>query len=276
MVWYQVVLLILGIVIFVISFIIPEKHSAFVNRKEEEKKFNDSVDAKMKEALSLLEERVDEHIEDAVSKAERSLERVSNEKIMAVNEYSDTVLGDIHKNHEEAVFLYSMLDDKYTNLKDTAVSVEQTTREAKDAVNQIKKVQADVLVTMETVHEREESFENTERTEDVPAAEDRTDEPDDLEEIVQALEQFAQGIPREIPDKKEEKEKKEKKSSATRNGNNKQKKQRNVPEVHSSDVFGNNNERILAMHKQGKSNVAIAKELGLGVGEVKLVIDLFR
>lgn len=273
MVWYQVVLLILGIVIFVISFIIPEKHSAFVNRKEEEKKFNDSVDAKVKEALSLLEERVDEHIEDAVSKAERSLERVSNEKIMAVNEYSDTVLGDIHKNHEEAVFLYSMLDDKYTNLKDTAVSVEQTTREAKDAVNQIKKVQADVLVTMETVHEREESFENTERTEDVPAAEDRTDEPDDLEEIVQALEQFAQGIPRDIPDKKEDKEKK---SSATRNGNNKKKKQRNVPEVHSGDVFGNNNERILAMHKQGKSNVAIAKELGLGVGEVKLVIDLFR
>ncbi len=39
---------------------------------------------------------------------------------------------------------------------------------------------------------------------------------------------------------------------------------------------GNNNERILELHKQGKSNVSIAKELGLGVGEVKLVIDLFE
>ena len=39
---------------------------------------------------------------------------------------------------------------------------------------------------------------------------------------------------------------------------------------------GNNNERILELHNQGKSNVAIAKELGLGVGEVKLVIDLFE
>ena len=29
------------------------------------------------------------------------------------------------------------------------------------------------------------------------------------------------------------------------------------------------------MHEEGKSNMAIAKELGLGVGEVKLVIDLF-
>jgi DNA-binding NarL/FixJ family response regulator len=38
----------------------------------------------------------------------------------------------------------------------------------------------------------------------------------------------------------------------------------------------NNNDRILALHKEGKSNMAIAKELGLGVGEVKLVIDLFK
>lgn len=38
----------------------------------------------------------------------------------------------------------------------------------------------------------------------------------------------------------------------------------------------NKNERVLALHKQGKSNVAIAKELGLGVGEVNLIIDLFK
>ena len=38
----------------------------------------------------------------------------------------------------------------------------------------------------------------------------------------------------------------------------------------------NSNEEILRLHKEGKSNVAIAKELGLGVGEVKLVIDLFE
>ena len=38
----------------------------------------------------------------------------------------------------------------------------------------------------------------------------------------------------------------------------------------------NNNERILEMHRQGRSTVEIAKELGLGVGEVKLVIDLYK
>jgi hypothetical protein len=30
------------------------------------------------------------------------------------------------------------------------------------------------------------------------------------------------------------------------------------------------------MHKEGMANVDIARELGLGVGEVKLVINLFK
>ena len=38
----------------------------------------------------------------------------------------------------------------------------------------------------------------------------------------------------------------------------------------------NHNERILALHQQGLSNVEIARELGLGLGEVKLVIGLFK
>ena len=42
------------------------------------------------------------------------------------------------------------------------------------------------------------------------------------------------------------------------------------------DFKENNNDRILRLHKEGVSNVDIAKELGLGVGEVKLVINLFK
>ena len=50
-----------------------------------------------------------------------------------------------------------------------------------------------------------------------------------------------------------------------------------VPELSGiTDDGSNNNEKILEMHRQGKSNVAIAKALGLGVGEVNLVIDLFE
>jgi len=38
----------------------------------------------------------------------------------------------------------------------------------------------------------------------------------------------------------------------------------------------NHNQMILEKYREGKSAVEIAKELGLGVGEVKLVIGLFR
>ena len=40
--------------------------------------------------------------------------------------------------------------------------------------------------------------------------------------------------------------------------------------------MGSNKEKILALHQEGKSNMAIAKSLGLGIGEVKLIIDLFE
>lgn len=50
----------------------------------------------------------------------------------------------------------------------------------------------------------------------------------------------------------------------------------NIQFTNGRDSGRNSNERILELHKAGKSNMAIAKELGLGIGEVKLVIDLFE
>ena len=40
--------------------------------------------------------------------------------------------------------------------------------------------------------------------------------------------------------------------------------------------ISNNNQMILDLYAKGKSNIEIAKELGLGIGEVRLVIDLFN
>jgi hypothetical protein len=38
----------------------------------------------------------------------------------------------------------------------------------------------------------------------------------------------------------------------------------------------NHNEKILMLHQQGVPDVEIARDLGLGLGEVKLVIGLFK
>ena len=48
------------------------------------------------------------------------------------------------------------------------------------------------------------------------------------------------------------------------------------PVVDERQAIANRNEAILALHRLGNTDVQIAKDLGLGVGEVRLVIDLFK
>lgn len=209
----EIVLLILGVIIFTASFIIPERNGKIDDSalKAGEEKVKEIVDEQMKEAKEKLQDAVDETLTYAVEKSERSLERVSNEKISAVSEFSETVLQDIHKSHQEVMFLYDMLHDKQKNLRETAKEVDRTSAIAKETKNE-------------------------------------------LENAVKLYqEELVQEPPAPEPNQAE------------------------LPEVDVENVSGaNNNEKILEMHKQGKSNMAIARELGLGVGEVKLVIDLFE
>lgn len=204
----EVILLVVGGIIFVASFVIPEKKNEVSKQTKEIAK--DEISAMVNQEMENVRTHVDDVVEEAVTyameKTERSLERISNEKIMAVNEYSETVLSEIHKNHEEAMFLYDMLNSKHTNIKNTVSEVNRTMKEAEKTVTVIQNQQPD--------------------------------------------EQIKEQI-KEPPE--EEK-----------------------PNLQDEDKSNNNNERILALYNQGKSKVAIAKELGLGVGEVKLVVDLFH
>ncbi|MCR5233333.1 MAG: hypothetical protein K6E53_05435 [Lachnospiraceae bacterium] len=88
----------------------------------------DGMNLKVKEAT-------ESSIEYAMEKAERGLEKISNEKIMAVSEYSNTIMEEINKSHKEVMFLYDMLTDKQTDLKNTVRKAEATAREVEDAGN---------------------------------------------------------------------------------------------------------------------------------------------
>ena len=98
-----------------------------------------------------------------------------------------------------------------------------------------------------------------------------------LKEIPVANEEKADDIVKQLDVIKNSKNKK----STTRKKTSKVKENEapdlNIGTISSKKDGGrNSNERILQLHNEGKSNVAIAKELGLGIGEVKLVIDLFE
>ncbi|MCH5281016.1 MAG: hypothetical protein J1E61_06055 [Lachnospiraceae bacterium] len=227
----EIVLLFLGIVVFAASFFIPEKAKETDEKTLElgEEKVKEIITEQMKEAKEQLRDAVDETVSYAVEKSERSLERVSNEKITSVSEFSETVMEDIHKSHQEVMFLYDMLHDKQKNLQETVKAADQTNERAKETKNELETVVQEAAM-VEPIIEKADSFQPI-PVPRVPAA----------GSTVRIIEPVTEEKPKE-----------------------------------EMEQSGNNNEKILEMHKQGKSNVAIAKELGLGVGEVNLVIDLFE
>ncbi|MCM1189545.1 MAG: DUF6115 domain-containing protein [bacterium] len=233
----EIILLVAGGIIFILSFLIPEKKSTASGRTESlaREEISELVKQEMESVRNHVDDVVEESVAYAMEKTERSLERLSNEKIMAVNEYSDTVLAEIHRNHEEAMFLYDMLNSKHTNLKNTVSEVNRTVKEAEEKVTGFRKLAPEVLAqnAVKTVGKAEEAAvpsEEQSRRKEKPA--ERMPEPE-LQNGAGARQDAGAG-------------------------------------------GGNSNERILRLHRQGKSKVAIARELGLGVGEVKLVIDLFQ
>lgn len=262
----EIVLLLIGGAVFVLSFILPAK------KEEMSKEVKDAamdeiktmIEDEMSGAKSRIEDIVDETVTYSIEKTERALERVSNEKIIAVNEYSDTVLEEINKSHKEVMFLYDMLNDKQQNLQDTVTAATQTAKAVKDSVlaaseeeNKFSELKVPVVRVVPSSIDTEREMDR----EDLQAG-----YVDDVAAIVEEVkEERTQGL---------SKTSKAKASKAERKSPVKSPDISFMPSA--SKAGKNNNERILELHAMGKSNVAIAKELGLGIGEVKLVIDLFE
>lgn len=255
----ELALLILGIIVFVASFIVPETMRDIDGEaaKFSEDKVKEIVDSQMKDAKEKLQDAVDETVSYAIEKSERSLERISNEKITAVSEFSETVLSDINKNHQEVMFMYDMLHDKQKNLKETAIQVDKTNAMAKETKTELE------LVTKQI---QEETL-----SEQLP---DMTDFADFGEADASDTTVVTQENNFELLDLGKAAPKRKKRASKSKS--EKIIEPVAIPVIAGGESEGNNNDRILELHKKGKSNIAIAKELGLGVGEVNLVIDLFE
>lgn len=251
----EIILFIIGGLLFVAGFVVPARKEGV---SEETKTLaKNEIEALAAREMEGIKGHVEDVVEEAVGytmeKTERSLERLTNEKIMAVSEYSDTVLQEIHRNHEEVMFLYDMLNSKHANLKHTVTEIhktvkeaEETTKEAEAVVSTIQKLAPETLQVdeLQAIGKKQETDRNSDR-------------------------QINVADHREISGE----------------GNKDTDREKHTDHGVSMDISftgdaegdGRNcNERILEMYKQGRSKVAIAKELGLGVGEVKLVIDLYR
>ena len=212
----EISLIIIGLIFIVVSFFLQEKLSQkdidqITSLSDRELKI--IVEKQLKNADSKVEDAVDEKLEEIMAASERVMERTSNEKIMAISEYSDTVLESMNKTHNEIMFLYSMLNDKHKELTDLAGELSSLPNTLKSVTPEVQKRYEETVSFVESQVEKAE--------------------PMQKEELLEAA-------------------------------------------VTMTDSERNHNDDILFLHSAGKSDVDIAKELGLGLGEVKLVIGLYK
>lgn len=279
----EIALLIVGVVIFVLSFFLPggnnkkSKKELEIERAEIQRLIEQEVDT-MKLSVG---EATTETVDNAVYKAERSLEKVSNEKIMAVNEYSQTILEEINKNHQEVMFLYDMLKDKHTDLTNEVRRADATAREIESLSNNALVAQRGLQQEINAISVTQKGLTDKQRAIfDALPNDNAKASTDNLQplpvQVVSPQESVVinpvmEPIVNQIAEKKTEVVDMlsgAKFASGDEAGA--------APTVSKAVEPVNNNQRILSLHQQGMSTVDIARELKLGVGEVKLVIDLFK
>lgn len=224
---FNYVLIAVGLILVAASFFVSERLDEKLNGKEPEagSQGKDVWTEKDEKAVSeRIETILSEKSEETVVRADDELSQISNEKIMAVSEFSDQILEKMEQNHSEVIFLYNMLGEKEEEIKrlvNKPVTVKEVPVKAEEALK--KETEADDAK--------------------------KTEAPSQMEGVLgqEAVSMAAT----------------EKKASASEN------KSQETEDV-------NQNDRILGLHKEGKTVLEISRELGLGQGEVKLVIDLFQ
>ncbi len=282
---FEVVLLLCGIICVAVSFIMGDSKK----KNKDDKDYDANLTEEQKEDIRRqVTDIIDEEMLNASEKTEVSLDKISNTKILEMNEYADNILGEINRNHNEAVFLYDMLNDKAKEVKSTVKDVNVTKK-------QVEKIQAEVTSAAanpeednayadksgdKSQHRSEHEFRSMTpeivREIDMPVTSEYDDsQENDLygtggadindgmdmvspQELMAVSQMLGQDIQQNIQQNIQT-------VSAQDNG------------MHDNGTHGlNRNDEILSMYESGMDSRQIAKELNLGIGEVRLVIDLYK
>ena len=243
----EIILLLVGCVFMIGSFFISEKlSSSELNKIAElsEDELKKIIEREVNNAGTQMDDVIGQKIEEAGEQAERVMEKESNEQIMQIHEYSETVMESMKKTHDEIMFLYSMLNDKHTEMTSMTGDLQRLAADIRNlqenlsakAGTSIRKPVAESHVVQQPVMKQNAVVQPMTETIDVqPEPEVQVNRFQEIQE----------------PEQKTEK-----------------------PET--ADAQGMSNDMILKLYEQGLSKVEIAKQLGRGLGEVNLVIELYK
>ena len=282
-----IICLIIGVGCIGASFFIKEK--ADIDNHEKEKiaeeirgraLSEDSVKKVMTRVEKGFSEKLSAISEDKLGGFADKMSEIANDKMLAINDMSGQLMEKIEQNHKEVIFLYDMLNEKSDYLKDFSAKIDGLRHELEREEERIKALNNDLDDKMIKVKEvrqtviakpvapvevkQEKSRRVPTGIEQAKAAIKPAEVPAQAKNLVK-MKKEVEDIPSDINDIFDTDERDIFKDAE-------------VPEIDLSPEITeelSTNDKILKMHSEGKSVMEISKELGMGQGEVQLILGLY-
>ena len=289
-----IICLIIGVGCIGASFFIKEK--ADINNHEKEKIVEeirgralseDSVKKVMARVEKGFSEKLSAISEDKLGGFADKMSEIANDKMLAINDMSGQLMEKIEQNHKEVIFLYDMLNEKSDYLKDFSAKIDGLRHELEREEDRIKALNNDLDDKMIKVKEvrqtviakpvapvevkQEKSRRVPTGIEQAKAAIKPAEVPAQAKKLVK-MKKEVEDIPSDINDIFDTDERDIFKDAEVPEITEE------IDEIDLSPELTeelSTNDKILKMHSEGKSVMEISKELGMGQGEVQLILGLY-
>lgn len=289
-----IICLIIGVGCIGASFFIKEK--ADIDNHEKEKiaeeirgraLSEDSVKKVMTRVEKGFSEKLSAISEDKLGGFADKMSEIANDKMLAINDMSGQLMEKIEQNHKEVIFLYDMLNEKSDYLKDFSAKIDGLRHELEREEERIKALNNDLDDKMIKVKEvrqtviakpvahvevkQEKSRRVPTGIEQAKAAIKPAEVPAQAKNLVK-MKKEVEDIPSDINDIFDTDERDIFKDAEVPEITEE------IDEIDLSPELTeelSTNDKILKMHSEGKSVMEISKELGMGQGEVQLILGLY-
>ncbi len=274
MVGLEIGLVVVGILIFVGSFFITEKLSSSDMQeitKISKDEIKNIVAKEVAKSDEVIDERLNMRLDDAVNDFALRTDDEYVSKMNHMNEYSENVLKTMEKTNNEIVFIHSMLSDKQEAVSEMTTQLDITKSQLlqlkKDVDEKIEELKAQYDANIKL--QKEQEF--------VSGIEASNVESETVKSFGDELRDRIDEDESDVPD-----ELKEAIKFASSKGGEELRLDEMLANSESSDNNADDNTmsateaEIIKLHKEGFSEIEIAKQFGKGIGEIKLILGLYN
>lgn len=288
--------MIAGIALIGASFIIKEGSGIDTREKE---KIAEEIRSKalsaesLKNVMNKVEKdftgKLSDIAEDKLVSSADHMAEITNNKMLAINEMSGQLIEKIEQNHKEVIFLYDMLNEKSDNLKDFSAKVDGLRKELESEEKRIKALNHDLDDKIVKVKEVRQTV-ITKSANTAPTHKEKQQLTSTNVEKVKVNETINNTVPTQAHSLVQMQNKEEIAVKAELITEQTKSEKQTVKETEISEVKQqvtgevvrnesteelSTNDKILLMKEEGKSVLEISKTLGMGQGEVQLILGLY-